>query len=106
MGRFEACLSGGGKKLFFMSIMEATMKTGPQESFSVDSEFRVDHQKMSAINGNISFPPTSHVIGVNHKLLYFLQINTSLKLLVMMLHCLAIKKPDLSSTIEKNKTKL
>lgn len=67
VGRFEARLSGGEKKLFFMSIMEVTMKTGPQESLSVDSEFRVDHQTTSAINGNIPFPPTSHVVGVNHK---------------------------------------
>lgn len=64
MGRFEAFLSGGNK-LFFMSITEVTMKTGPQESFSIDSEFRVDHQ--TTINGNISFPPTSQVIGVNHE---------------------------------------
>lgn len=44
--------------------MEVTMKTGPQGSFSVDSEFRVDDQ---TINGNILFPPMSHVIGVKHK---------------------------------------
>lgn len=66
MGRFKAFLSGENK-LFFTSIMEVTMKTGPQESFSVDSEFRVDHQTTSARNGNISFPPTSQVIGVNHE---------------------------------------